>query len=203
MSKTPQKSRKFMLSGILYRPGKDIAPIPLGAVIEFTTPKTWVVAAVIRHIIDPASLSGLSQLSRELIDARVDVIQGEMDDAMTAAREPGDVLKALAARNEWSFNVTTPHEFVVPSRAGDARKTSDQLAEEYAVIGYARVIAPVSARLREEQAPKTKRPTIRMSEPVMALPPETPPPWMVKSRVYQVPLTGRSHSAARRGRLAA
>jgi hypothetical protein len=101
MTLTP-KGLQLAYALVQYQPnlaGRPIKPINLGILMEFAANNTWAVGLAMRHAVDLAALEGLSDLSRTLIEARMDIMNGEVEAALSAALHPGDVVRILADRN--------------------------------------------------------------------------------------------------------
>lgn len=188
------REREVLSSPILYHPGRKMRPIMLGVVFEFATKSTWAVGLAIRQIIDPVSLEGLDNLSRELIVGRLDIIRGEIDEALLLARKLGDVVHILSSRNGWSFNVGEPSVLLLPKRNKDHGRTLEKLAEEYALLAFMREIHPVESEAELAVVPdfhQGRRERLRQPGYAHINPnaqPEIPKPWMLPPVVWRVPV---------------
>jgi hypothetical protein len=194
MSKAPKKV-ELMFSAIQYRPtlsDTGAKPISLGVLLEFAVNDIWVVGLAMRHAVDKAATEALDPLSRELIDARMEIIKGEVDDALNAARRPGDVLRILSDRNGWSFSVARPQPLSIPTRESATVPTIEKLAEQYVLMEYRRALLPTSLIL-PARATKGARRAAAQGQPVHTVPetpPEVPLPWMLPTVYWRAPLGG-------------
>src|SRR4051794_2697040 len=103
--------RRLHYAQVEFRPNParpEEGRLPMGMIMEFTTPEYWVVGLAARVAFPPKALEGLDPLSRELLERRPSVIEIEIGRLLNKAEKPGDVLKLLAQYNQWSIHVTEP-----------------------------------------------------------------------------------------------
>jgi hypothetical protein len=107
--------------------------IDLGWALEFMTSHYWVVGLALRAALDEKRFSDLDELTRKLLDHRMDVMTRELEQVLQKAQRLGDVLKALAARNPWSLHVASPrwlHLTASEQKASD-KSSAEKLTEDY------------------------------------------------------------------------
>jgi hypothetical protein len=170
---------------VQYRPdpaGRRIEPINLGVLMEFATNNTWAVGLAVRQEVDRAALQGLSELSRRLIAARIDIMKGEVAAALRAAQRPGDVVRILSERNPWSFHVAPPETVTVPAHGAAAAPTIEGVAEKHVLLAFSRAVLPARAArsARQSQA--------RHAAEISA---EVPPAWMLPTIFWHLPIGDR------------
>jgi len=184
----PKSSPKALFSSIQYRPDPAcelIRPINLGVAMEIASGSIWIVGLALRHSVNADLLEGLSQLSRELIEARAEVIHSEISAALDAARHPGDVLRVLARDNSWAFHVTVPKAVATNIKAKTSATDIEKAAKEYIFKAYAKEFPPVRIK---KTAPENQRPSARRGHIIpTGVPAQTPPAWMTPPIFWRVP----------------
>jgi hypothetical protein len=193
MSKAP-KDKEVLSSAVLYRPSLTANPVALGALVEFVANDVWSVGLAMRQVIDPALVAALDQLSREMIEGRLAIIRGEIDDVLTLARRPGDVLHLLSARNGWAFNVTYPQPLQIVHDKADAKLAVERLTDKYVLLAYTRVIqrARIELPVSIIEKARTLIPYYHHSDatPSDLDPVPEMPPWMMPPIYWRVPIAG-------------
>jgi hypothetical protein len=121
--------------------------LELGMVVEFRTPKYWVVALALRADLD-SHTERLDELARVVIDRRDEVLTKELQRAMTVS-EPGQVLNHLAASNPWSLSISLPKKKQVSL---NPEGTAEQAAQEA-------TLAILVGELEEQRAYAGTKPT--------------------------------------------
>jgi hypothetical protein len=159
--------------------------INLGFLLEFTTSNYWVVGSVMRGTLADEQLTGLDELSRSLIEHRVDVIKREMDRVLPAAKEPGSALALLAAANPWSFKVTPPRRVHVPStvQVGGIEKVLDGYVSSLYVTEWL-----PSVQAQETPATRAAAPRRAIGARPVSIPLDLPKPWMLPPTAVMRPL---------------
>jgi hypothetical protein len=168
---------KVLYSELQYRHNPADASqgkMDLGWAMEFTTSRYWVVALALRATLDEKLIAELDELTRKLLEHRMDVLTRELEQILPSVRRLGDAVGMLAAHNPWSIHVVTPRSLIltdVEQRASD-KASAEKLAEDYMLRIFEQSIAqPVDAR----GGPASLRPdssTLRITPPWM-LPPKT------------------------------
>ena len=186
MNKSLLKRLNFTFSELQYRAnlvGQPIKPINLGILIEFKVENAWVVALVMPCTIKHQALEGLSRLSRELIDAREQIIADEITVVLDEVAQPNGVLRLLAARNPWSFHVTFPQTRRAPAIETNTL-TIDKISEKYVLQALPRTIrADFYGRQGNGSLPAPTRRGRSIAE-VRA---DVPPVWMLPPRYWFAP----------------
>jgi hypothetical protein len=190
---TTKTGRDVSFAAIEYRPSMSVEnkAINMGVLIEFVTERAWVVGLAMRHHVDVDAYGTLDQLSKDIVDARNGVISGEIDAALLAARQPGDVLRRLAAQNIWSFHVGDLRTMRIEVSDGD-RSSAEQLAEVFALRAYTKILAPSKTAEVKPAAPRLTRRADRGPQGR-----DIPPQWMLPTKTWKVPLSDSSSRATR------
>jgi hypothetical protein len=175
-------------SHVVFRPVADgDNAISLGFLVELATPGVWAIAAVMRGTLAEEQTSGLDDISRTLIEHRVDVVRKEMDHILDTAKKPGDALALLAAVNPWSFQITAPQAVKIDKAAPKPSADSiDKLLQGYVSWMHAKMWLPdVQAK---ERRPRVTVATPRPAMKIHTLPARMPEPWMLPPVVMWRPL---------------
>jgi hypothetical protein len=175
--------RKLYFSSVEFRPkpAETAEAMHLGWLLEFTTPVYWVVGLVMRAVLDTEAMARLDPLSRELLENRAKLFEIDIDQALRAASEPGDVLKALSSANPWSVHITAPS--VIPTAEAKVGKSAsiEQALEQFILTVFRRALAGhMPAQPRVRASTRVGRAALLPAAP--APPVETPPPWMLPAR---------------------
>jgi hypothetical protein len=183
-------TRKLWFSTVEYRPNPADAEtnvIGLGFLIEFTTPKYWVVSAVLRAGIEDLLPASLDDLAKQVLQHRSEVISKEINRVLPFAREPGQALSRLAASNPWSLYISEPREIEVTAETGNASVESAQ--EEYAYFIYwTRWLPAVQAREAVSAAAEPGPPLPVRTQPAARTLVDVPPPWLLPPAAVIRPL---------------
>ena len=138
MTSRSKEHRRAWFSAVEYRPNPADSKtdvIDLGFLLEFTTPKFWVVGVVVRAGLTDEQLAGVDDLTRKVLEHRSDVLAREVDRVLPLATRPGEALSLLASANPWSFNVARPNEVELPATTAK-QNTVQEALEEYVYSFY-------------------------------------------------------------------
>ena len=181
--------QKLYFSSVEFRPrpAETTGSMHLGWLLEFTTRVYWVVGLVMRAVLDSEALAKLDPLSRELLENRAKLFEVDIDQALRAASQPGDVLNALSSANPWSVHITAPTVIPIAAAKVDKSASIEQALEQFILTVYRKALeANKRAQPRARASSRIRRARVLSPEP--APPIEMRPPWILPARHWARPL---------------